>query len=102
MLPSPLTHAISQQVRTAMMECASSLPREGRGAKPRLEGTIDVAIKNETLSVQKSTVQLRDLDNAGVDAVKQCVESRSIGLSAPAATEANLDSYTIRLSFAIP
>jgi hypothetical protein len=103
MIPSQLTAAISGQVRKVMMECVQSLPREGRGTKPRLEGQIDVSIKKQTLTVTKSAVQLRDLENtAGVDAVKACVESKSVGLTTAAANEADLDDYSIRLSYAIP
>jgi hypothetical protein len=102
MLPVPLTSAISGQVRKVMADCLAGVSRDGRGTKPRLEGQIDVAIKKGTMSVTKSIMQVRDFENPGIDAVKQCVESKSVGLSAAAASEADLDSYSIRMSYEIP
>lgn len=104
LIPSSLTHAISQKVKAVMKDCVASLPREGRGTKPRLEGQILIGIKDKSLSVTKSTIQMRDLDALDatvVDAAKQCVESRAIGQSTPAPDEADLESYTINLSFTI-
>lgn len=101
-LPSTLTHAISQQLEQVMRDCVASLPREARGKRPRLEGQIVVAIKDHQLSVTKSTMQLRNVSGAPVDSIKSCIEQRSIGLTTPAADQADLDTYSIGISFAIP
>jgi hypothetical protein len=103
MIPSELTHSISQKVKAVMKECVATLPTEGRGDKPRLEGQILIAIKDKTLAVTQATVQMRDLDalGAAAAAAKQCVESHAVGLSTPAPDEADLASYSIHLSFAI-
>jgi hypothetical protein len=104
MIPSELTHSISQKVKAVMKDCVASLPKDGRGEKPRLEGLIVIAIKDQTLAVTQSTIQMRDLDGLGAatEAAKQCVESHAVGLSTPAPGEADLPSYSIHLSFAIP
>jgi hypothetical protein len=104
LIPSELTHSISQKVKAVMKECVATLPKEGRGDKPRLEGQILIAIKDGAMSVTESTIQMRDLDGLGgaTDAAKQCVESHAVGLSTPAPGEADLASYSIHLSFAVP
>jgi hypothetical protein len=104
LIPSSLTHDISGKVKAVMKDCVAALPKEGRGAKPRLEGQIVVAIKDKTLSVTQSTIQMRDLDGVGTAAetARQCVESHAVGLSTPAAGEDDLASYSINLSFFVP
>jgi hypothetical protein len=103
MIPSELTHSISQKVKAVMKDCIASLPTEGRGEKPRLEGQIIIAIKDRTMSVTQSTIQMRDLDGLGAatETAKQCIESHAVGLSTPAPDETDLASYSIHLSFAI-
>ena len=100
-LPSELTFAITQKVKAVMNEWVGG-SREGRGEKPRLEGQITVGIKAQQLSVTGATMQLRDMDGPVVDTLKQCIETKSVGLAVPAGEQADLDGYTINLTFAIP
>lgn len=104
LIPSSLTHDISQKVKAAMRDCVKDLPRDGRGEKPRMEGQILIAIKDRTLAVTQATIQLRDLDGLGAaaEAAKQCVEAHAVGLSTVAPDEADLASYSINLSFLVP
>jgi hypothetical protein len=104
MIPSALTHSISQKVKAVMKECVASLPTDGRGDKPRLEGLIVIAINDQTIAVTQATIQMRDLDGLGAatETAKQCVQSHAIGLSTPAPDEEDLASYSIHLAFAIP
>jgi hypothetical protein len=104
LIPSALTHDISQKVKAARKDCVKDLPEEGRGEKPRMEGQILIAIKDKTLSVTQATIQLRDLDGLGAtaEAAKQCVEAHAVGLSTIAPDEADLESYSINLSFMVP
>lgn len=105
LIPSTLTHAISQKVKAVIKDCVASLPREGRADKPRVEGQILIGIKDKSLAVTQSTIQMRGLDALDatvVDSAKQCIESRAVGQSTPAPDEADLESYTINLSFTIP
>lgn len=101
-IPSTLTHEIAQKVRTVMMECVASMPKEARGEKPRLEGQIVIAIKANVLSIAESTMQLRNISGDAVEPTKRCIESKTIGLENPAPDQADLDSYSINISFAIP
>jgi hypothetical protein len=101
-LPSQLTHAISEQLKQVMIECAQDLPRPADGPHPRMEGQIVVGIKGGQMSIASSTMQLRGVSGPEVDATKSCIEQRSLGLTAPAADQADLDGYSIRVSFAIP
>ena len=101
-IPSTLTHAIAQQVKQVMMDCVESLPQDARGDRPRLEGQLIIAIKDHQATVTKSLVHLRNVTGAAVEPTKRCIESRSIGLEAAAADQADLDSYSINISFAIP
>jgi hypothetical protein len=95
-----LTRALGEQFKVVMKECTSSLPVEARGATPRLEALIVIAIKNKQATVTKSFSQLRDVVGASVEPVKQCIEQKSLGLAA-ATEEADLDSYDINLSYAL-
>jgi hypothetical protein len=101
-IPSVLTHEISQKVRAVMMECVASVPKEARGEKPRLEGQIVIAIKASRLSITNSTMQLRNISGDAVEPTKRCIESKSIGLENSAPDQADLDNYSINISFAIP
>jgi hypothetical protein len=100
-LPSALTHAISQKVKAAMVECIASLPRESTGPSPRLEGTIFVTIKDHQLSISQATMALRDVFGAAADPVRQCVEHKAVTLSTPAPDEADMDAYSISVTFGI-
>jgi len=101
-LPSTLTHAISQQVRGVLADCAKdNLPKDARGEHPRLEGTLVVGIKDHVLSVTAATVQLRDATGDAVAATKQCVEQKTVGLTTPATDQDDLDNYSIGVTFAV-
>jgi hypothetical protein len=101
-IPSTLTHAVAQQLKPIMMECVASLPKDARGDRPRLEGQLIIAIKDHKATVTKSIMQLRNVTGESVEPAKQCIESRAIGIEAQAADQADLDSYSINISFAIP
>jgi hypothetical protein len=102
-LPTELTQEISQQVKRQLFACAKDLlPKEARGTKPKLEGTLSVAIKDHKLSVTGLESQIRDVDGPSASALKQCVEEKSAAFTSSAPKEADLDNYTIGLTFAIP
>jgi hypothetical protein len=100
-IASTVTADIAQKVRAVMNECVASIPREARGVSPRLEGLISIAIKDKQVSVTAATIQLRDIVGASIDPTKQCIETKSIGITTPA-DEPDLADYTINLSFAVP
>ena len=102
-IPSTLTHELAQQVKAVMRDCVKSLPADAKGEAPKLEGQITIAVKDQQASITKSLVQLRDVkEGDALSAAKQCIESKSIGIGAPASDVPNLDAYTINLSFIIP
>lgn len=101
-IPSTLTHAVAQQLKPIMNDCVASVPKEARGDRPRLEGQLIIAIKDHKATVTKSIMQLRNVTGQSVEPAKQCIESRAIGLQADASDQADLDSYSINISFAIP
>lgn len=101
-IPSTLTHEIAGKVKQVMMQCVETLPKEARGEKPRLDGQISIAIKDKKATVTKSTMHLRNVTGESVEPTTQCIVKKSIGLENAAADQADLDEYTINISFAIP
>jgi len=101
-LPSTLTHEISQQVRQLLGQCAIDVAKDARGAKPRLDGQLTVSIKDHTLTLTNIATQVRDVDGPSADALKQCVEQKSVGLTAVARDQADITDYGIAITFAIP
>lgn len=98
-IASQLTSDIAQQVRAVMTECASSLPPDARGAEPRLDGTIEIAIKDRLATITSASVQLRDVNAAAAAPVKRCIDEKSVGVATSAGEEADVAGYAIALSF---
>ena len=101
-IPSELTSTIAQKLRAVVAECAASVPGDVRGEKPRAEGEILIAIKNRQATVTGGTIQMRDVNGASADAVKQCIEQKSIGVAAPSGDEPDVERYAITLSLRLP
>lgn len=102
-LPSELTHDISQQVKNKMIACAKSMPREIRGDKPKVDGQLQVAIKDHVLSITSLSLQVRDITDATAsDALAKCVQESSTALTSVAKDQADVADYGISLTFAIP
>jgi len=101
-IPPQLASDIARKVRSAVAACAPNVPAEARAAKPRIEGEVTIAIKNQQASITSIAVQLRDVVGVAADAAKQCVEQKSVGLSTPSGDEPDLDGYGITLSLRLP
>jgi len=101
-LPSELTHDISQQIRRQMNTCAAAVPKDVRGAKPKLDGQLTVAIHDHKLTVTNMALQARDVDGPSADALKQCVAEKSASYVSSAPDQPDLDNYGIAISFALP
>ncbi len=99
-IPSTLTHVVATQVQGVLADCARMLPAAARGPRSRLEGELIVAIKSGKLTVTRSMMQLRDTVG-DVEAARSCVEQKSVGLTADAADQPDLDNYSIHVSFAV-
>ncbi len=101
-IPPQLTFAISQQVRAVVAGCMASVPASDRGPAARLAGQVMIAIRDHQATVTGAVMQLRDMTGAAVDAAKQCVEQKSIGITAASGDEATLEDYAITLSVDLP
>jgi len=101
-LPSTLTHDISQQVKKLVWQCGAEVPKDARGTKPRVDGQLTVSIKNHTLLLTNIVTQPRDIEGPSADALKQCVEQKSAGLTAVASDQEDITDYGIGITFAIP
>jgi len=98
-VPSQLTSDVAQKVRAVMTECAASLPAHARGADPRLDGTIEIAIRDRLATVTRAVVQLRDVSADAASAVERCIQDKSVGVATSAGDEADLEAYSITLAF---
>jgi len=104
-LPPTLTRDLSRQLQVVMNECAAKIPREARATGPdgpRLESTIFIAIKDQQARITDATVQLRNLEGASVAPAKLCIEQQALGLTTKATDEADLERYSVSITFAIP
>ncbi len=97
-----LTGVLTDQIRKIMSGCGASVPKQELGGKPRLEGQIVIAVKAQQAQVTSAVVVMRDATGPGVDQAKQCIEQQAVGVTAPAPDEADVESYSINLSFAFP
>ncbi|MBA3391721.1 MAG: hypothetical protein H0T89_03705 [Deltaproteobacteria bacterium] len=97
-----LTGALTDQIRKIMAACGASVPKQELGVKPRIEGQIVIAVKGQQAQVTSAVMVMRDATGPGVDQAKQCIEQKAVGVTAPAPDEADVESYSINLSFAFP
>ena len=100
-LQPTLTKAIADRVRDAMNECAKSLPKEARGDEPRLEGTINIAIKDKQVAINRAELRLKNVAEEPAETTRQCIVQKSQSITQSAGDEEDLASYDINLSFAL-
>jgi hypothetical protein len=100
-IASAVARAISDRMRPAVVECMQRVPRDARGDKARLDGTIVISIKDRVARIESSGLELRDVTGESVAPTQACVERKVIGLDTPAPDEPDLDSYPISLAFAV-
>jgi hypothetical protein len=101
-IATQVTGDLGQQIRPLLRACTANLPPAARSDRSRVEGQITIAIKDHQATVTAAAFQLRDIAEAAQDELKQCLTQRAVGLTAPATDEADLDSYAITLSLALP
>jgi hypothetical protein len=98
-----LTGEITTRILPIVRDCATAnLPSEVRGPRPRVEGQVVIAIKEQQARITHAVVELSDVTGATVDVARRCIEDKSVGVTLPAANEADLEDYPIRISYAIP
>ncbi|MGE3768489.1 MAG: hypothetical protein AB7L94_39935 [Kofleriaceae bacterium] len=93
------TGMITKAVKLVMRECVATIPPEERiGEKPKMEAVINIAVKDKTATVNKATIQLRDVRGSASDAAKSCIENKVLAVT-EGVDEADLESYDITTSF---
>jgi len=97
-----VTEGLSQKLRPSLQECAANLRPDAHGAKSRVQGEIRVAIKDHQATIISASFQLRDIADAVQEPIEQCLVQHAVGLVAPAADEADIESYTITVSMRWP
>lgn len=96
-----LTGLFTDQMVAHVRTCKASVPASALGAKPRVEGQIVIAIKNEVASVTSAVFLMTDVSDPQVaQSTKECMEKAALTVSVPAQGEADLDAYSINLSLA--
>ncbi len=100
-LQPTLTKAVADKIRDVMHECVATLPANARGERPRLEGTIDIAIKDKVVSVNKAALAVKDVTEAAAEATRACIETKAKTVTQAAGDEQDLPSYEINLSFTL-
>ncbi len=101
-IPPALTASISNRMLPIVRECAKGVPPEARGEKPRVEGMVTIAIKGQQVQVSEASIDLTNVTGAAVEATKQCIQQKTLAITAPATDEADLENYPIRVSFTLP
>jgi hypothetical protein len=99
-LTSDLVHVVGTKLKGIVKQCAATLPAGARGKDPHVEGVVVVGIKAKQVTVNKAVVQLRDVSDSSVDAVKKCIEEKALTLTHEA-DETDLESYDINVSYAL-
>jgi hypothetical protein len=97
-----LTRAITDRIMPAVIACAADVPREARASQPRAQGKVVIAIERGEARVTAAQFSLLDVVGASVVPTQQCIDERARTVTAPAGTEADLASYDLVLSYALP
>lgn len=100
-IKTELTKAVADKVRDVMHECVATLPQTARGERPRLEGTINIAIKDKVISVTKSDLAVKDVIGDAAATTRDCIAKKSLTVTQAAGDEQDLPSYDINLSFTL-
>lgn len=98
-LPSTITQDVSRRLQAVMAECRAQIPATARNKKSHLKGMILVAIKQHQLSITEAAMELRDVEAEAAAAVKLCMEAKAVGITADVPEQADLERYSISVSF---
>lgn len=101
-IPSTLTSDIAQKLRAAVAGCGAEVPADAHGERPRVDGTIAIAIKDHQATITSATFQVRDVASAVGDPVKRCFEQKSLGVATASGDEADIEGYQISMQLRIP
>lgn len=101
-IPPELTREISNRILPIVRECASQVPPEARGERPRVEGQVVIAIKSQQVQLSEATIEITGVVGAPLETAKQCIRDKALVVTVPAGEEADLADYPIRLSYTLP
>lgn len=101
-LAASVVNDVHQKVRALAPECAKSVAAADRGAKPKIDMQVVVSIKDKQVTVGKATVTTSDVNGAAADAVKACMEQKSLTVATTAPDEPDVERYSINLSMPLP
>lgn len=100
-LQTATTKAVADRVRDAVHDCAKSVPAAARGADPRLEGALNIAVKDGQVSVNRADLVVKDVTGDPGETVRKCIVDRSKAITQAAPDEMDVESYDITVSFAL-
>ena len=101
-LPSQLTFEVTRGLKVAVEECASLIPAGERSGPTRIAGSIDVSIRDQVATINTVDLAITGSTGPSVETAKQCVVQKSLGLQSPATDQANIEHYSIEVSFRMP
>jgi hypothetical protein len=101
-IDSKLSSEIARSMRGVVAECAALVPAGERGAKPRFEGQIKIAVARGSATITSAQIRLRDTTGDSITAAQQCLEQKVIGISTPSGNEPDIEDYGITLSLRLP
>jgi hypothetical protein len=101
-IPPSLTRDISDRLLPLVRECATGVPPEARGPKPRVLGNVVIAIKNKQVQVSQATFALTDVFGAPAEPTQQCIQQKALGITLPAPDEEDLENYPVQVSLSLP
>jgi hypothetical protein len=101
-IPPELTREISNRILPAVRECASLVPPEARGERPRVEGQVVIAIKSQQVQISEATIEITGVVGAPLETAQQCIRDKALVVTVPAGEEPDLADYPIRLSYTLP
>lgn len=97
-----LTRDLSDQLLPLVRQCATAVPPEARGPKPRVIGNVVIAIKNKQVQVSSATFALADVFGAPAEPTQQCIQQKALGITLPAPDEEDLEKYPVQVSLSLP
>lgn len=102
LIASTLTAELAQRLTASTRDCGAAVPAEARGDKPRVDGTVVIAIKDHQVTIKSAMFQARDVTGDAADRAKQCFEAKAVGMAVAAPDEADLESYSISMQLRLP
>lgn len=93
------TQKVGDGIKAVMRECGAEIPKQSRGAQPRMLATITMSIQNKTATITAADVVLRDfIAGPPVEAATACLKEKLVGVT-QATEEADVAAYDLSISY---